>query len=136
TWGPSEEHELLQEGWQELRDNFRLLNNREGWKPRPREKETFEGTKVAYRLDFAKDLWEKEANPAIFDEENAGKVSVELLLRAYEPTEDEETGRKRVIKHASKGVTAVVLVLPKMAKDVSAAKVALDYLEDKKKREG
>ncbi len=122
AWGPADNREVLDESWVALRDHFQLLNGRDGWKEAPREKFPFQGTALAYQLDFAKDLWKKESEPKDYDDR------AELLLRGFEPTLDEETGKKAVVAYAGRAAEVVVLVLPAAPKLEDANKNAIQHL--------
>jgi hypothetical protein len=125
TWG-SGERELLVPDWEEARRGFRILDGRQGWKEKPRETLPFTGT--AYELRFAKDLWKPENNPRDYDEH------AELVLRGFEPTFDEETGKPTKVELAAKAATVQVLLLPR-AGDLKAAVAAADAHLLKKQQE-
>ena len=119
TWGPDDE-QLIDEyttRWDALREKFTLLNEREGWRPSPRKTLAFRGVGAGYVINFAPDVWEKQANPKDDDDK------AELVLRGFEPVEDEETGKKQMFKHAGDAATVSVLLLPN-APDLKAAVAA------------
>jgi hypothetical protein len=109
TWGPEGGREALAAEWDSLRQGFRLLNGREGWKEKQRETDLLVGKKAEYRLKFATDLWRRK-NAEAFD------PLADAVLEAHEP----ETGGKL---HASKAAHFLVLVLPRAA-DLKAAVAA------------
>jgi hypothetical protein len=125
TWGPSDNEEQLAAGWEAVRAGFRLFNQREGWKPRPPETVPFARDDLGVRLDYLKGLWHKEDNPKEHDDRAA------LVLRGFEPTEDEETGRKVVVAHAGKAATIWVLVLKEEKDARSAFDAALEHVRKK-----
>jgi hypothetical protein len=125
TWGPEDSVDQLAEGWDTLRSRFRLFNQREGWKPRPPESELFLVSDLDVQLNHVKGLWRKEENPKDYDDQAV------LALRGFEPTEDEETGKKRVVPYAGKAATVQVLVLPAAADVKSAYQAALEHVKKK-----
>jgi hypothetical protein len=124
-WCPEDYHDEARESWETLRGRFKLFNQRDGWKPRPPETEPFAVPDMAVRLDWIKGLWSKEDNPKDYDE-----MAV-LALRGFEPTEDEETGKKHVVKLAGKAATVLVLVLPPAQDVKSAHAAALERIKKK-----
>jgi hypothetical protein len=107
TWGPGE-RELLEPHWAKVRQGFRLLQGRPGWKEKPRETVPFQGTLARYHLEFFKDLWTVERDPLAYDS------NAELVLRGFE--KDREGA-------ANKAAILQVLVLPKEP-DLQSAKAA------------
>jgi hypothetical protein len=125
TWGPEDQLEQITDGWDTLRSRFRLFNQREGWKPRPPDSDRFVVDDLGVQLSYVKGLWSKEDNPKDYDEKAV------LALRGFEPTEDSETGKKRVVAHAGRAATVQVLVL-EAGKDVrSAYEAALAHVRKK-----
>jgi hypothetical protein len=110
TWGPQAEKEQLVPEWHKLRDGLTVLNGREGWKEKPREKENLQGQKAAYQLTYPSDLWKERP----VEEEN--DPLVDRVLEAFDLEKNERP-------HASKAVHFYVLVLPK-APDLKAAVTA------------
>lgn len=124
-WGPEDYHDELAEHFEALRERFKLYNEREGWKPTPRESERFAGTGVPYQLDFIKEVWKKEPNAKDAD------AAAELFLRGFEPTLDQETGRARVVELSGKAAEVLVAVLPKAASLKDAVKAAEEHFRKK-----
>lgn len=122
TWCPEDDRDKLAPEWQDLRKGFALLGGREGWKERPRQTETVQGVKGAYRLTFPSDLWKKNDMPEDFD------AQADLVLEAHEP----EPGGK---PHASKAAHFIVFVLPKVEAGQAAA-AAREHLKKRLEAEG
>jgi hypothetical protein len=122
TWCPSEDREAVLDKWESVRQGFTLLDERTGWTPRPRETEVFTGTVVPFQLNYAKDLWRREVNAPESD------GAVDLELRGFEPTVDEESGRKKVVEHASRAATVQVMVLPRVDKLDSAEQAVCEHI--------
>jgi len=110
TWGPEAMRDQIAPEWRTLREGFSLLNKREGWKEKPREKEVLAGPKGGYELTFPSDLWKKK--PA--EEEN--DPAVEVVLEAFDIDKKEKV-------HASRAAHLYVMVLSKAA-DLKAAVAA------------
>lgn len=123
-WAPEDNYDELADKWQALRAGFRLYNEREGWKPRPRETATFAGSAMSYRLRYPRDIWKANDHPKGAD------PACEVFLQGQEPEEDESTGRKRGAGN-SLGVAAEVmlLVLPKADDEKSAAAAAMNHVK-------
>jgi hypothetical protein len=117
TWGPTEERDQLAPRWEAARQGFRLLGGRAGWKEQPPEVVRFVGTGGRYRLDYAKDRWEKYDKPADYDE------AADLVLRGFEPAVDERTGKTTKVRLAGRMGTLKVLLLP-AEKDLKSATAA------------
>lgn len=120
-WAPEDYVDQVGPYWEALRGGFKLYNERDGWKPRPRETENHVGSALAFQLNFAREVWKKE-NARDVDE------TAELYLRGFEPVEDEESGKTRVIEHAGKAAEVLVLVLPKAASLEAAAQAARKHV--------
>jgi hypothetical protein len=129
TWGPEQDRELLLDQFETVREGFSLTNNREGWQPRPRDTETFVSEKLSYQLTFVTDVWQRADQPQDYD------PHCELALRGFEPIEDEETGKKKVVEYAGKLATILVLVLPKAADLKEAHDAALAHILKRKQEE-
>jgi hypothetical protein len=114
TWGPDEDKDALAREWDGLRQGFSLGNAREGWHERPRETVPVVGTKAAYRLAYAKGLWEKI-------EAVAWGPEADLALEAHEP---DPHGKPLAINSAH----FVVLLLPKAPDLKAATKAARAHL--------
>ena len=121
-WGPEESQETLAEQFAGIRGRFKLYDERDGWKPRPRETEVVRGATVAFQANIAKDVWKNETNAKDAD------GSAEMLLRGFEPTEDEASGQSRIVPLAGKSAEILVLVLPAAPDLPSAVKTAKDYI--------
>lgn len=142
-WGPDgEEIELLKDGWANVRDGFTLYDQRDGWKPQPRQSERH-GSDSGYQLDYVTftpassgegklALWRKEENPKEYD------AKCELALKGFEPTLEAETGKARVVPYAGKLATVEVLILEFDGDQKNARagyKFAEDYVLKKVQRE-
>jgi hypothetical protein len=125
TWGPEDMVDQLAEDWDAVRSRFRLFNQREGWKPRPPESLRFVVPNLDVQLNYLKGLWRREDNPKDYDDQAV------LALRGFEPTEDEATGKKRVVAYAGKAATVQVLALPAVADVKSAYEAALEHVKKK-----
>jgi hypothetical protein len=129
TWGPDDDNaDQLPALWESLREGFKLFNNREGWTPKPRESTPFAGS--GYRLNYFKDLWRKEESPKDYD------PACELALKGFEPTQDEETGKKRTVAIAGRQAVILAVVMDRAADDKekdakSAYKTAEAYFAKK-----
>jgi hypothetical protein len=119
TWGAGQ-RDLLVPDWESARQGFRILDGRQGWKEKPRPTLPFAGS--GYELRYARDLWEKEANPTDHDPQ------AELVLRGFEPTFDEETGKANTERLAGKAATLQVLLLPRATDLKSAVGAAQEHL--------
>jgi hypothetical protein len=119
TWGPINDKELVSAEWDELREQFTILDGRKGWSEKPRESEKVQGKKARYQLSYVKGLWTRD-NAEDYD------PLADLVLRGDEP--DPERHR-----HASKAATLQVLLLPKAADLKSAAAAAREYVEKRQK---
>jgi hypothetical protein len=124
-WGPEDNYDKLTERWEALRGGFKLYDEREGWRPRPREVQTFTGSALAYQLRYHKDVWKAEDSPKDAD------PACELRLRGVETDEDERTGRRRPGELAATAPEVLALVLPKAADAKAAAAAALEYVKKK-----
>jgi hypothetical protein len=124
-WGPEDYHDQLVPHWEQLQEGFTLHDDRDGWKPMPRPAETFTGRKLAYQLDFAKEVWKK------LDDAGEADAAAELLLRGFEPSPDDETGKPRVVELAGKAAEVRVLVLPKAADLAAAVAAVREHLHKK-----
>ena len=122
-WGPEDSQESLVDQFAGLRERFKLYNDREGWKPRPRDSELVRGATVAFQADAAKEVWKNETNAKDAD------PAAEMLLRGYDPIEDEGTGRTRVVPLAGKSAEILVLVLPATPDLPGAMKSAKEYIQ-------
>jgi hypothetical protein len=122
TWGPQGQQDHLLPEWQKVRDGFTLLNEREGWAEKPREKAVVQGTKAVYQLSFPSDLWKKK--PAEDYDPNA-----DLVLEAFEL-------EKNAKPHAGKAAYLKVLLLPKAADLKAAVTAAHEYLVKRLDDEG
>src|SRR6185437_13454868 len=101
TWGPLAEKEQVAAEAEDVRQRFRLLNNREGWRERPPETVSTGASSacpVRYRLAYVKEMWRPEKDPKPFD------PSADLVLIGHDPTQK---------AHAGKAATLRVLLLPK-----------------------
>ena len=121
-WGPEESQEVLADQFAGIRDKFKLYDEREGWKPRPRETQVARGETVGFQVNYAKDVWKNETHAKDAD------GAAELLLRGFEPTEDEETGKTTIVPLAGKAAEILLLVLPAAADLPSAVKAAQDHI--------
>jgi hypothetical protein len=121
TWAPLgelEKHgESIHADWAKLRSGFSLLDERKGWKEKPRESIVVSGKKAKYRLAYLKGLWTREASD---DEE----PQMDLLLRGQEPDPE----RKPL---SAKDATVQVLVLPPLADLPAATAAALAYVKQR-----
>jgi len=121
TWAPLgelEKHtEAIHADWAKLRSGLSLLDERKGWKEKPREAIVVSGKKAKYRLSYLKGLWTREAA----DDEDS---QIDLLLRGQEPDPE----RKPL---AGKDATVQVLVLPPQADLPAAAAAALAYVKQR-----
>jgi hypothetical protein len=124
-WGPEDYQDQLVDHYEVLRQGFKLHDERDGWKPMPRKMDVFTGTALAYQLHYAKDVWRAEESPRDADS------AAELLLRGFEPSIDEETGKARVIELAGKAAEIRVLVLPKAADLKAAIQATQDHIKKK-----
>jgi hypothetical protein len=125
-FGPDEYREVLGDKWEIVRQNFKLYNEREGWKPTPPETINHTGFgDVAFQLNFLKEVWLQDPNPA------EGDPLAELYLRGFEPIEDPETGRVKKIQHSGKVAEVLVMVMPKTADLKTAVAQAQEYLRKK-----
>lgn len=115
TWAPLVDNEKVRPEWATMRAQFSLLNNREGWTPRPRPSEIVLGKKVKYRLDPFEDVWKNEP---LKDYD----ARADVVLLGNDPNEG--------AKHAGKAATLQVLVLPKADDLAAAVKAARDYLPE------
>ncbi len=122
-WGPEDYFDDLSESWSQLRQGFQLFNDREGWKPPPREMETGVGTALAYQLRYAKDIWRTEGSPLEADEK------CDFFLRGYEAIEDQQTGQKKVTDLAGLSAEFMVLALPRAADLKTATTTAFEYVK-------
>src|SRR5262249_17496566 len=127
TWGPEDYREQLEDHRAELRDGFQILDDRAGWKPRPRPSERYRHPDLGFQFNYPTELWEKEKNPKEYDD------LAELVLRAYETEEDEETGEKTTKREPALMATIRVLLLPAAAADSPAKMVELAKEHMKKK---
>ncbi|MFO0843321.1 MAG: hypothetical protein U0797_13140 [Gemmataceae bacterium] len=114
-WGPEDNFDQLADRWEALRQGFKVYDEREGWKPRPPEAETFVGPS-GYEVRYLKDVWKAEPNPKEAD------PACGLYLRGFEGEEDERTGKRRVGEtFAGEAAEVMVLALPKAADPRTAA---------------
>ncbi len=124
TWAPlgdlQETGEAIRADWAKLRQGLATLNQRGGWKEKPRETLPFVGKQAKYRLAYVKGLWTLER-----PEEDDGPL--DLLLRGHEPDPE----RKPL---AGKDAVFQVLVLPKQADLKAATAVALDFVQQREKK--
>jgi hypothetical protein len=116
TWAPEDNKESAREEWPKLRERFKLLNEREGWKDVPRPTKSFKGQKIPYQIDYADQVWTKR-DPLDYD------MSAELAMLGNDPRDKLTTQR-----HESKrGLTLVLVLEP--AKDIDeAVKMAREKL--------
>jgi hypothetical protein len=110
TWGPDAQHDQLVNEWEKLREGFSLLDGRQTWKEKPREKEVATGARAKYQLSYPTDLWKKQAL-AGYDPMS------DMVLEGFEVD-------KKAAAHSSKAGLLYVLVLPKEA-DLKAAAAAV-----------
>jgi hypothetical protein len=124
TWAPlgdlEQDGDAIRAEWAKLRQGFKTLNQRSGWKEKPRETVPFVGNKVKYRLAYVKGLWTLEK-----PEEEDGPL--DLLLRGHEPDPD----RKPL---AGKDAIFQVLVLPKQTNLKTASAAAFDFVKQREKK--
>lgn len=125
SWGPADNYDELEERWDKLRQGFKLYNEREGWKPTPRKTEPVVGTALPYQLHYASDTWTREPDP------KAADTAADLLLRGFEPTRDDDTGKLRDIALVSKSAEVRVLALPKADTLANAVQSTLDHVRKK-----
>jgi hypothetical protein len=121
TWAPLIDKEVLSAEWVELRQQFSVLDGRQGWTQKPRETETMQGKKAKYQLAYAKGLW--TPNPA----EDYDALA-DLVLQGDEA----DPGRR---KHASKSATFQVLVLPRQENLKAAVAAARDHLRKREEKD-
>jgi hypothetical protein len=129
TWTPLKDREEVEPLWDDLRQRFTLLDQREGWTERSPETEPVQGKKAPYRLDFLKELWEKV-------ETDGYDPLADLVLIGHEPstkleTEGDESapvGPQPGHRHAGRAATVQVLVLPREADLKAAVKAAQVYI--------
>jgi hypothetical protein len=121
TWAPlgelEKDGEAIRAEWAELRDHFRLLDGRLGWKEKPRETVNVAGKKAKYRLAYLKGLWTHETS-------EEGDPQLDLLLKGHEPDPE-----RRPL--AAKDAIVQVLVLPPQSDLKSAAAAALAYVKQR-----
>jgi hypothetical protein len=121
TWAPLgelEKHgEAIHAEWAKLRSGFSLLDERKGWKEKPREAIIVSGKKAKYRVAYVKGLWTRADSQ---DED----PQIDLLLRGQEPDPE----RKPL---SAKDATMQVLVLPPQADLPAAATAALAYVKQR-----
>jgi hypothetical protein len=121
TWAPlgelERDGESIRAEWARLRNGFGLLDERKGWKAKPREALMVSGKKAKYRLAYLKGLWTREAAE---DEE----PQIDLLLRGQEPDPE-----RRPL--AGKDATVQVLVLSQKTDLASATAAALAYVKQR-----
>jgi hypothetical protein len=122
TWGPEDYLDELKVSWDKLREGFKLLNEREGWKPQPRKSVEFPGVDMSYVVNYAIEVWRREENAKDYD------PMAELALRGFEPIENEETGAKKTDEYAGKAATVQVLVLSAEKDLKKAADAALEHV--------
>jgi hypothetical protein len=122
TWGPEAQRDELLPEWQKVRQGFSLLDGREGWKAKPRDKEVVQGTKAPYQLAFPTDLW-KTKSAEEYD------PMADRVLEAFELDKESKP-------HAGKSALLKVLVLPKAADLKSAVAAAREHLVKRLEEEG
>jgi hypothetical protein len=60
TWAPSSSDlDAAQQEWASIREGFTLLNERDGWVGRQPRVAAAEGTRAAYTLRYAEEIWER-----------------------------------------------------------------------------
>jgi hypothetical protein len=120
TWGPAEQGDEAAAEWQIVRGRFHFLNNREGWTEKKPEQIPVQGEKAAYRLSYAKGVWEKLPIEGL-------DPAADVLLRGYDP--------KDADRLADRAGLVTILKLPQPEGDAKTAAIAArDYLL-KKQRE-
>ncbi|MFM7150989.1 MAG: BRcat domain-containing protein [Gemmataceae bacterium] len=124
-FGPEDDFDLLDESWQGLREQFSFLNQRKGWKPASPPTETYRLIGVPAHLKYVKELWKREPNPRDADE------YAELLLRGFEVSEDEDTGRRRTDSNLRSAAEVQVLVLPRSRDLKTASESARKHFQKK-----
>jgi hypothetical protein len=126
TWGPQGD-ERLKQIWETARERFKFANDREGWRPRKQESETFRDADLGIQINYIKGLWEAETNPKDYD------TACTLALKGFEPSRDEETGKLRPDRFAGRLATVQVLTLENKADLQAAYQAALEYITKKHK---
>jgi hypothetical protein len=121
TWGPTEDKELVRPDWAGLRERFGLLDNRIGWKEKPRAAEKIRGTKAKYELICAKELWTRQTAED-YDPQ------ADVVLRGDEP----DPSRKKYVRRTA---TFQVLVLPKQPDLQAATAAARAYLQQRQEQD-
>ncbi len=117
TWCPVDQQETVAQEWPRLRENFTLLNRRDGWKESPREKDTQPIADLPYEVTFVKEVW-KVRDPEKWD------PSAQVVLVGYDPNE---------FKHSGKAASFRLLVLDKAEDAEKTYEAARKHLEEKEK---
>jgi hypothetical protein len=119
TWAPAERRDVGATEWQIARTGFHFLNNRDGWAEKKPRQMVIQGEKASFRLTYAEGVWEKQPADGI-------DPAVDVLLRGYDPRENERLAEKAGI--------VMILKLPLSGGDLKAAAAAArDYLLKKQK---
>jgi hypothetical protein len=123
TWRPRDDlNDETRQQWDALRNGFKLLDGRAGWKPIPRKTQELRGESAGIVLKYPVEVWRKEDNPAAYE------LKPEAALLGFEPVENEETGVKRVDRYAGKAASLQVLVLDKAADLKAGAAAAIEHV--------
>jgi hypothetical protein len=124
TWGPVDDQDKLANEWASFRQNFKLGDQREGWTEAPRETIPIKGSKLPYKLEYAKGLWEKQLTDG-YDKR------ADVVLLGYDP-------KDKAARRGDQAALVQILALDKAPDLEAAAKEARDYLleMEKEKQEG
>jgi hypothetical protein len=120
TWAPLPDRDRAAEEWDGMRRRLSLLGGREGWTEQPPRTAAATGTRAAYGLRYAEEIWQKERLDG-YD------PAADLVLLGHEPGE----GRL-----AGKAATVQVLVLPKQPDLKTAQEAARNRLLEQQRQEG
>lgn len=119
SWCPTDQRETLQAEWSKLRDNFSLLNRRDGWKETPRPRDTIAIAGLPYEIAFVKEVWKP-------DSADKWDPKAILVLLGFDPTG---------ARHAGKAANFRLVALEKAAGVKDAFDSAQKYFTEKEKEE-
>jgi hypothetical protein len=120
TWAPAEYADMVAKDFNEIRERFTVLKEREGWTEKRGPTKIFRGGKAGYELRDTEGVWEK------WPQAQDADAAADLFLQGKDPVE---------AKNITRMARVLVLVLEKQNDLDAAVKVARTHLEAHEKKD-
>ena len=119
SWAPVDNQDQVSGEWAAFGGNLKLGKRREGWTEAPRAPLELTGVKLPYKLEYAKELWEKQPLDGYDKHDDA-------VLLGYDPKDKDA-------RRGDQAALVQILALDKAPNLDAAAKEARDYLLEMEK---